>query len=68
MGHVGARGSPSAWLRLRWGLGGGAISLLETTVLLTVDESLDALRMAEQVQYRALCVLARPRPSLSVCG
>ena len=33
--------------------GGGAISSLETTVLLTVDETLDALRGVEQVQYRA---------------
>ncbi|WP_448070679.1 GYD domain-containing protein [Georgenia yuyongxinii] len=33
--------------------GGGAISSLETTVLLTVDETLDALRKAAQVQYRA---------------
>jgi len=33
--------------------GGGAISSLETTVLLTVDETLDALRKAEQVGYRA---------------
>lgn len=32
---------------------GGAISSLETTVLLTVDETLDALRRADQVQYRA---------------
>ncbi len=32
---------------------GGALSSLETTVLLTVDETLDALRQAEQVQYRA---------------
>ena len=31
---------------------GGAISSLETTVLLTVDETIDALRKAEQVQYR----------------
>ena len=31
---------------------GGAISTLETTVLLTVDETLDALRKAEQVKYR----------------
>jgi hypothetical protein len=31
---------------------GGALSSLETTVLLTVDETLDALRKAEQVQYR----------------
>src|SRR5260221_180466 len=33
--------------------GGGALSSFETTVLLTVDETMDALRMAEQVQYRA---------------
>src|SRR5215210_6492543 len=33
--------------------GGGALSSLETTVLLTVDETMDALRKAEQVQYRA---------------
>ena len=33
--------------------GGGAISALETTVLLTVDETIDALRRAEQVGYRA---------------
>jgi uncharacterized protein with GYD domain len=33
--------------------GGGALSSLDTTVLLTVDETLDALRKAEQVQYRA---------------
>jgi uncharacterized protein with GYD domain len=32
---------------------GGALSTFETTVLLTVDETLDALRKAEQVQYRA---------------
>ena len=32
--------------------GGGAIRSLETTVLLTVDETLDALRMVEQVRYR----------------
>jgi hypothetical protein len=32
--------------------GGGALSSLETTVLLTVDETLDALRTAERVQYR----------------
>jgi uncharacterized protein with GYD domain len=31
---------------------GGALSSLETTVLMTVDETLDALRKAEQVQYR----------------
>lgn len=33
--------------------GGGALSSLETTVLLTVDETLDALRKAETVGYRA---------------
>jgi uncharacterized protein with GYD domain len=33
--------------------GGGAFSSLETTVLLTVDETLDALRKAESVGYRA---------------
>lgn len=32
---------------------GGALSSFETTVLLTVDETMDALRKAEQVQYRA---------------
>ncbi len=32
---------------------GGALSSLETTVLLTVDETIDALRKAGQVQYRA---------------
>ena len=31
---------------------GGALSSLETTVLLTVDETMDALRKAQQVQYR----------------
>ncbi len=33
--------------------GGGALSSLQTTVLLTVDETMDALRKAEQVQYQA---------------
>lgn len=33
--------------------GGGALSSFETTVLLTVDETMDALRKAEQVRYRA---------------
>ena len=33
--------------------GGGAIRSLETTVLLTVDETMDALRQAGQLQYRA---------------
>ncbi len=32
--------------------GGGALSSIETTVLLTVDETLDALRKAGQVQYQ----------------
>ncbi|MFF7203254.1 GYD domain-containing protein [Streptomyces sp. NPDC008141] len=32
--------------------GGGALGSLETTVLLTVDETIDALRKAEEVQYR----------------
>ena len=32
---------------------GGALSSLETTVLMTVDETLDALRKVEQIQYRA---------------
>jgi len=32
---------------------GGALSSLETTVLMSVDETIDALRKAEQVQYRA---------------
>ena len=31
--------------------GGGALSSLETTVLLTVDETLEALRKAQQVSY-----------------
>jgi uncharacterized protein with GYD domain len=33
--------------------GGGALSSFETTVLLTVDETMEALRKAEQVRYRA---------------
>ena len=32
--------------------GGGALSALHTTVLLTVDEMLDGLRKAGDVQYR----------------
>jgi uncharacterized protein with GYD domain len=32
--------------------GGGALRSIETTVLLTVDETMDALRKAGQVQYR----------------
>ena len=31
---------------------GGALSSLETTVLLTVEETIEALRKAEQVRYR----------------
>ena len=31
---------------------GGALSSSETTVLMTVDESLEALRKAQQVRYR----------------
>ena len=33
--------------------GGGALGSLETTVLLTVDETIAALRKAQQVKYRA---------------
>ena len=32
---------------------GGALSSFETTVLLTVDETIEALGMVEKVQYRA---------------
>jgi uncharacterized protein with GYD domain len=32
---------------------GGALSSLETTVLLSVEETMDALRGAEQIQYKA---------------
>ncbi|WP_026532106.1 GYD domain-containing protein [Arthrobacter sp. H41] len=32
--------------------GGGALSSLETTVLLTVDEAMDAMRQAGQVGYQ----------------
>ena len=31
---------------------GGALSSLETTVLLTVEETMDALRKAGEVRYR----------------
>ena len=31
---------------------GGAISSLETTVLLTVEDTIEALRQAGQVKYR----------------
>jgi uncharacterized protein with GYD domain len=33
--------------------GGGALSSYETTVLLTVDETMDALRKAHEIGYRA---------------
>lgn len=33
--------------------GGGALSSLETTVLLTVDDTMDAMRAAQQLRYRA---------------
>jgi uncharacterized protein with GYD domain len=33
--------------------GGGALSSYETTVLLTVEETIDALRKAREVGYRA---------------
>jgi uncharacterized protein with GYD domain len=33
--------------------GGGALSSMETTVLLSVDETLEALEKAGQIQYRA---------------
>jgi hypothetical protein len=32
--------------------GGGALSSFETTVLLTVEETIDAMRTADQIQYR----------------
>jgi uncharacterized protein with GYD domain len=32
---------------------GGALSSLETTVLMSVEETLDALRKSQQVQYKA---------------
>ena len=33
--------------------GGGALSALETTVLLTVDEAMEAMRKAGEIRYRA---------------
>ena len=33
--------------------GGGALISMETTVLMTVDETMEALRKAKQVRYRA---------------
>jgi uncharacterized protein with GYD domain len=32
--------------------GGGAVAAIDTTVLMTVEETLDALRRAQEVQYR----------------
>ena len=32
--------------------GGGAVSSFETTVLITVEETMDALRKAKQIRYR----------------
>lgn len=34
-------------------VGGGALNSLDTTVLMSVDETLEALRRAQQVKYRA---------------
>lgn len=33
--------------------GGGALSSFETTVLLTVEETMEAMRKAEQITYRS---------------
>jgi len=33
--------------------GGGALSSFETTVLMTVDETMDVLSKAKEIQYRA---------------
>ena len=33
--------------------GGGALSAMETTVLLSVEETMEAMRKAQQVKYRA---------------
>ena len=33
--------------------GGGALSSLETTVLLTIEETMDALHKAGEIRYRA---------------
>jgi hypothetical protein len=32
--------------------GGGALSSIETTVLMSVEDTLEALRKAEQVRYK----------------
>jgi uncharacterized protein with GYD domain len=44
--------------------GGGALSSLETTVLLTVEETLEALRKAAEVQYRPPGTAPPSRPVL----
>jgi uncharacterized protein with GYD domain len=44
--------------------GGGALSSFETTVLVTVDDTMDALRKAEQVQYQAPGALRLVRPNI----
>ncbi len=41
------------WPRWPWRLRAAVLSSFETTVLLTVDETMDALRRVEQVGYRA---------------
>jgi uncharacterized protein with GYD domain len=33
--------------------GGGALASLETTVLMSIDDTMDALRKAEHIQYKA---------------
>ena len=43
--------------------GGGALSSLETTVLLTVEESMEALQKAGEIRYQAL---AQPRHGAKV--
>src|SRR3989475_13285327 len=43
--------------------GGGAVSKLEKTVPLTVDETLDAPREADQVRYRPPGAERNPQPS-----
>ncbi len=48
--QIGADGLAAVALAIS---GGGALSSFETTVLLSVDETPDALRRAEQIRYRA---------------
>jgi uncharacterized protein with GYD domain len=43
--------------------GGGALDSFETTVLLTVEETMEALRKAQQVQYRPPAKAATPDPA-----